>query len=117
MFVFFVRTGFLFTAAFTGMFGFLSAFSTKYICLLTLRFVVGTGLGAGHVLATWFLEFVPAAKRGTWMVVFHCTWTVGTIFQAVIAWVFFYFPVLFRIHLSVRTLQFTCCHSTFLVLF
>uniref|UniRef100_A0A8I7B2J5 Major facilitator superfamily (MFS) profile domain-containing protein n=2 Tax=Hordeum vulgare subsp. vulgare TaxID=112509 RepID=A0A8I7B2J5_HORVV len=44
------------------------------------------GLGSGHVLGTWFLEFVPAANRGTWVVVFHCTWTFGTILQALIAW-------------------------------
>ncbi|XP_051215254.1 organic cation/carnitine transporter 7 [Lolium perenne] len=80
------RAGFLFTAVVTGIFGFLSALSPNYICLLTLRFVVGMGLGAGHVLGTWFFEFVPAAKRGTWVVVFHCTWTFGTIFQALIAW-------------------------------
>jgi MFS family permease len=96
-FFFIVRTGFLFTAVVTGIFGFLSALSPNYICLLTLRFVVGMGLGAGHVLATWFLEFVPAAKRGTWVVVFHCTWTFGTIFQALIAWVIFYLSLLVRV--------------------
>ncbi|KQK15627.1 organic cation/carnitine transporter 7 isoform X2 [Brachypodium distachyon] len=80
------RTGFLFTAVVTGMFGFLSALSPNYICLIAIRFVVGIGLGAGHVLGTWFLEFVPAAKRGTWVVVFHCSWTFGTILQALIAW-------------------------------
>ncbi|KAM3384801.1 hypothetical protein ACQJBY_009041 [Aegilops geniculata] len=80
------RIGFLFTAVVTGIFGFLSALSPNYMCLLTLRFIVGMGLGAGHVLGTWFLEFVPAANRGTWVVVFHCTWTFGTILQALIAW-------------------------------
>lgn len=83
------RTGFLFTAAATGIFGLFSAFSPDFASLLTLRFIVGLGLGAGHVLSTWFIEFVPAAKRGTWMVVFHVCWTVGMILEALLAWVFF----------------------------
>uniref|UniRef100_J3MM87 Major facilitator superfamily (MFS) profile domain-containing protein n=1 Tax=Oryza brachyantha TaxID=4533 RepID=J3MM87_ORYBR len=79
------RIGFLCTASATGTFGLLSAFSPNYGTLLALRFIVGLGLGAGHVLSTWFIEFVPAAKRGTWMVVFHCSWTVGTILEALFA--------------------------------
>ncbi|KAK3125430.1 hypothetical protein QOZ80_7BG0604820 [Eleusine coracana subsp. coracana] len=80
------RVAFLVTALVTSISGFLCAFSPNYMSLLALRFVVGLGLGASHVLPTWFLEFVPAESRGSWMAVFTCFWTVGTVLVALLAW-------------------------------
>ncbi|TVT99746.1 hypothetical protein EJB05_54871, partial [Eragrostis curvula] len=83
------RLGFLFTTLVTGIAGFLCAFTPNYASLIALRFVVGLGLGASHVLPTWFLEFVPAETRGSWMAAFSCFWTLGTILEALLAWIFF----------------------------
>ncbi|GFS36498.1 major facilitator superfamily protein [Actinidia rufa] len=65
----------------------LSAVSPDYVWLLSLRWMVGFGLGGGHVYSSWFLEFVPTPNRGTWMVIFSTFWSVGTVFEAALAWI------------------------------
>ncbi|KAM7480722.1 hypothetical protein LguiB_005305 [Lonicera macranthoides] len=81
------RKVFLGAAILSSGAGFLSAFSPNYISLVTLRGLLGIGLGSGHVFTSWFLEFVPTPNRGTWMVIFSGFWTVGAIFEASLAWI------------------------------
>ncbi|KAG2536464.1 organic cation/carnitine transporter 7-like isoform X2 [Panicum virgatum] len=81
------RTVLLLSTLLTCGLGFLSALSPNYFCLLALRFFVGIGVGSGHVFSSWFLEFVPAGNRGTWMVIFSFFWTIGTVLEASLAWV------------------------------
>ncbi|PKA51437.1 Organic cation/carnitine transporter 7 [Apostasia shenzhenica] len=83
----FAWKGFFCTALVTSGAGFLSAFSPNYMSLIILRFFVGFGLGGGPVLFSWFLEFVPAASRGTWMSLFSFFWSLGTVMEALAAWV------------------------------
>jgi MFS family permease len=81
------RMGLLFSTLFTTLVGCLSALSPNYLCLVALRFLVGVGVGGSHVFISWFLEFVPARNRGTWMVIFSGFWTLGTVLEASLAWV------------------------------
>ncbi|GAA0157472.1 secondary carrier transporter [Lithospermum erythrorhizon] len=81
------RAGLLSVAIVTTLPAFFSTFSPNYVSLLSLRMVVGLGLGGAPVYTSWFLEFVPKQNRGRWMVVFSTFWTIGTIFETSLAWI------------------------------
>ncbi|CAM6129453.1 unnamed protein product [Calypogeia fissa] len=80
------RVGFFATAVLTFVAGLLSATSPNYLTLMLLRGLVGVGLGGGPVVSAWFMEFVPSANRGLWMVIISLFWTLGSIVEALLAW-------------------------------
>lgn len=99
----------MFSTIFTSGMGFLSALSPNYLCLVALRFLVGVGVGGSHVFTSWFLEFVPARNRGTCMIVLSLFWTLGTILEASLAWVW-QFPSLWDAVLSFPLFMLICSH-------
>jgi MFS family permease len=56
--------------AVNSMFGVFSAFARGYYSLLLFRFLSGLGVGGSiPVVFTYFCEFLPSAKRGSFMVI------------------------------------------------
>lgn len=80
------KIGFFATAVFSSIMGFGSALAPTFAALVFFRAMVGIGLGGVPVALTLFMEFVPSANRGKWLVVIESFWTVGTFFEAGIAW-------------------------------
>lgn len=64
-----------------------SAFSPNYELLLMFRCLLGFGIGGGHTFNTWFVEFVPTSNRGAWQLILCGSWTFGSVFEALLAWV------------------------------
>ncbi|KAK4729673.1 hypothetical protein R3W88_022661 [Solanum pinnatisectum] len=63
----------------------LSTFSPNYNSLLVVRIMVGVGVGGVPVYGSWFHEFVPSQKRGMWMIICTCFWTIGTLLEPLLA--------------------------------
>uniref|UniRef100_A0A061RP51 Transporter-related family protein n=1 Tax=Tetraselmis sp. GSL018 TaxID=582737 RepID=A0A061RP51_9CHLO len=80
------RIGFFTTALFSSLMGFGSALAPSYAAIIFFRAMVGIGLGGVPVAFTLFMEFIPAANRGKWLVIIESFWTIGTFFEAGIAW-------------------------------
>lgn len=66
--------------------GVASAFAPDLQWLLVLRFLTGVGVGGTlPVDYTMMAEFLPANRRGRWLVLLESFWAVGTICLAVLA--------------------------------
>ncbi len=66
--------------------GVASAFAPEFTWLLLLRFLTGVGVGGTlPVDYTMMAEFLPADRRGRWLVLLESFWAVGTILLAILA--------------------------------
>lgn len=66
--------------------GVASAFAPDLQWLLILRFLTGVGVGGTlPVDYTMMAEFLPADRRGRWLVLLESFWAVGTILLAILA--------------------------------
>ncbi len=66
--------------------GVASAFAPEFAWLLVLRFFTGIGVGGTlPVDYTMMAEFLPADRRGRWLVLLESFWALGTIFLAILA--------------------------------
>lgn len=75
------------TVLIDAVFGLASAFAPSFGVLLGLRFM--TGLAVGGTLPVDYAmmaEFLPAKRRGRWLVALEGFWAVGTLVVALAAW-------------------------------
>ncbi len=81
------RRVFLLTVVFDALFGLASAFSPNLTVLIILRFLTGTAVGGTlPVDYAVMAEFLPAKRRGAFLVYLESFWAVGTIITALLAW-------------------------------
>jgi MFS transporter, putative metabolite:H+ symporter len=68
------------TVLMDGLFGLLSAAAPNFSVLLALRFLVGAAVGGTlPVDYAMMAEFLPASRRGRWLVGLESFWAVGTL--------------------------------------
>lgn len=81
------KIGFISTVGIDSLFGLLSAFSPSFIWLLVLRALTGFGVGGTlPVDYAIFAEYLPAQKRGRYLVLLESFWALGSVLAAGLAW-------------------------------
>jgi putative MFS transporter len=81
------RRVFLLTVILDAVFGLISAFSMNIEMLIVMRFL--TGMAVGGTLPVDYAvmsEFLPAKRRGTFLVYLESFWALGTVIVALLAW-------------------------------
>jgi len=51
-----------------------------------MRILLGVGFGGTGVAFSMFSEFLPIKNRGTYLVTFEVFWTIGILFETLLAW-------------------------------
>lgn len=82
------KIGFVSTVAVDSVFGLASAFAPGFGWLVALRALTGFGVGGTlPVDYAIFSEYLPAKKRGRYLVLLESFWALGYILAAGLAWV------------------------------
>lgn len=77
----------LVTVACDGLFGLASVFSPSFAVLLVVRCLTGFAVGGTlPVDYAMMAEFLPADRRGRWLVMLEGFWAIGTVVVALAAW-------------------------------
>jgi MFS family permease len=80
------KRAFQLVVAIISVCGFCSAFSTSYYMLIVLRMMAGFGIGGLTVPFDLLAEFVPANRRGEYLMKMEYFWTLGSLFVSAAAW-------------------------------
>jgi putative MFS transporter len=81
------KAGFISTVAIDSLFGFFSALAPSFPWLVALRALTGFGVGGTlPVDYSIFAEYLPAQKRGRYLVLLESFWALGTVAAAGLAW-------------------------------
>lgn len=87
------KRGYLISTVTVGFFGILCSFSTSIYMLITLRGIVGIGLGGVTCAVTLFSELVAEKYRGAAIILsIGALWTMGCVFETAVAWFCFTLP-------------------------
>ena len=75
------------TVALDAVVGLAAAFAPSFMWLIVLRFLTGAAVGGTlPVDYAMMAEFLPANRRGRWLVMLEGFWAVGTVAVALVAW-------------------------------
>lgn len=82
------KSGCLMSCFFVAFFGILSSFSFSFEALVIFRSFVGIGVGGSSSALSLFTEFVPKSARTSGMVMFLAYFSIGSVFEVLIASMF-----------------------------
>ena len=81
------RKGFMMAVAIISMAGIFSGASENYATLICLRAICGFGIGGLTIPFDLLAEFMPADRRGEFLMKMEYFWTFGSIFVTGVAWI------------------------------
>jgi MFS family permease len=80
------RTGYVCALLLTGVGGLIAAGAESLATLAAMRFLVGVGAGGAPAALSLYTEFLPVARRGSHLILFLLFFSLGTLLEAVLAW-------------------------------